>query len=131
MAEAVLRAMDPGLVVDSAGTGAWHLGSPPHEDAVNAGARRRFDLTGQRARRITASDFDAFDLILVMDDSNLRDVEGLRPRGSATPVRRLLDHVPGCGISAVPDPWNTGDFDGALDLIEAGCRGVLRALGRA
>jgi protein-tyrosine phosphatase len=46
-------------------------------------------------------------------------------------VSRLLDHAPDVGVSAVPDPWYTGDFDGALDLIEAGCRGILRAWGRA
>jgi protein-tyrosine phosphatase len=131
MAEAVLRAMDPALVVDSAGTGAWHLGKQPHPDAVRAGARRGYDLAGQRARRFSAADFDAFDLILVMDDANLRDVTDLRPAGSPTPVQRLLDHAPESGVTAVPDPWYTGDFDGALDLIEAGCRGVLRALGRA
>ncbi len=131
MAEAVLCGMAPGWTVDSAGTGAWHLGSPPHADAIRAGARRGHDLTGQRARQITAADFDAFDLILVMDDANLRDVEILRPAASTTPVRRLLDHAPEVGVTAVPDPYYTGDFDRALDLIEAGCRGVLRACGRA
>jgi protein-tyrosine phosphatase len=131
MAEAVLRSMDSGLAVDSAGTGAWHLGDPPHADAIRAGARRGFDLAGQRARRFGAADFDAFEAIFVMDDANLRDVEALRPQGSTTAVSRLLDHARDVGVSAVPDPWYTGDFDGALDLIEAGCRGILRAWGRA
>lgn len=126
MAEAVLRRMAPGWTVDSAGTGAWHLGSPPHGDAIRAGARRGYDLTGQRARRVTAADFDAFDLILVMDDANLCAVEALRPPARKTPVRRLLDHAPEARVTAVPDPYYAGDFDGALDLIEAGCRGVLR-----
>lgn len=130
-AEAVLRAMAPDLTVDSAGTGDWHVGNPPHGPAIRAAARRGYDLAGLRARQITAADFDRFDLILVMDDANLRDVEALRPGASTTPVRKLLDHAPEVGATAVPDPYYTGDFDAALDLIEAGCRGVLRVSGRA
>lgn len=131
MAEAVLRAMDPALEVDSAGTGAWHVGNPPHGDAVRAGARRGFDLSGQRARQVSAADFTGFDMIVAMDSANRRQIEALRPAGSETPVLRLLDILPGAGPRDVPDPYYTGDFDGALDLIEAGCRGLLQRLGRA
>jgi len=130
-AEAVLRAMDPALNVDSAGTGAWHVGKPPHADAIRAGARRGYDLSGQRARQVTAADFAAFDLIVAMDRANRDDTEALRPAGCDTPVLRLLELAPGVAVRDVPDPYYTGDFDGVLDLIEAGCRGLLNRLGRA
>lgn len=130
-AEAVLRSMAPDLVIDSAGTGAWHVGHPPHGPAVRAAARRGHDLSGLRARQVTADDFDRFDMIVTMDRDNLRTVDALRPAGCTTPVLRLLDMVPGAGVSDVPDPYYTGDFDGALDLITAGCRALLRRLDRA
>lgn len=129
-AEAVLRSMAPDLVIDSAGTGAWHLGDPPHGPAVRAAARRGHDLSGLRARQVTAADFHRFDMIVAMDSDNLRAVEALRPAGCDTPVLRLLDMVPGAGQSDVPDPYYTGDFDGALDLITSGCCAFLRRLGR-
>jgi protein-tyrosine phosphatase len=63
-----------------------------------------------------------------MDADNRAAVERLRPRGADTPVVRLLDHVSGAGPADVPDPYYTGDFEATLDLIEAGCRGLLQTL---
>ena len=128
-AEGVMRALAPDWQIDSAGTGGWHAGEPPHPPAIRAAARRGYDLTPLRARQITRADFDRFDRILVMDRANLADVERLRPAGSATPVVRLLDHAPEVGHRDVPDPYYTGEFDLVLDLVEAACRGLLRDLG--
>lgn len=128
-AEAVLRKLSGGAVeVDSAGTGAWHVGDPPHGPAIEAGARRGYDLSPIRARRFVAADFRAFDLILAMDADNLNLIEEMRPAGVQTPVQLLLDHAPGRRGMEVPDPYYTGDFEEALDLIEAGVRGLLHKL---
>lgn len=124
-----MRALAPDWQIDSAGTGGWHAGEPPHPPAIRAAARRGYDLAPLRARQITRADFDRFDRILVMDRANLADVERLRPAGSATPVVRLLDHAPEVGHRDVPDPYYTGEFDLVLDLVEAACRGLLRDLG--
>jgi len=115
--------------VDSAGTSDWHLGSPPYGEMVAAAAARGVDLSALRARRFTAEDFDSFDLIIAMDKQNVRDIERLRPPGNATPVQLLLDHAPGAATREVPDPYYTRDFETALDLIEAGARGLLAATG--
>jgi len=123
-----MRRLAPDLMIDSAGTGRWHVGAPPYGPMIAAGHARGYDLTPLRARQITRLDFARFDRIIVMDAANLADVEALRPEASATPVTRLLDHVAAVGAADVPDPYYTGDFDGALDLIEAGCNGLLRAL---
>ena len=129
-AEAVLRAMDPTLQVDSAGTGDWHIGDPPYGPATEAAARRGYDLSPLRARQVRSDDFNRFDLIIVMDSKNRADMERLRPVGSDTPVRLFLDFSDSHSGQDVPDPYYTRDFDGALDLLETAASGLLRTLGR-
>jgi protein-tyrosine phosphatase len=125
-AEAVLRATAAArglsVTVDSAGTGGWHLGEPPHPPAIAAAAKRGYDLTPLRARRFGPGDFDSFDLILAMDRANLAEIERQRPAGMSTPARLFL---PG---REVPDPYYTGDYGAVLDLIEAGAGSLLDQL---
>lgn len=135
-AEAVLRRMAEevglDLAIDSCGTGDWHTGEPPDRRAIAAAARRGYDLTPLRARQLTPEDFTRFDLILAMDRSNLRGAEARRPDGAGAQVELFLSLIdengPGAKSMDVPDPWYTGDFDGTLDLIEAGCRALIRRL---
>lgn len=134
-AEGVLRAMaqDAGLdlEIDSAGTGNWHLGDPPYGPAIAAARTRGYDLSQLRARQITGDDFRRYDLILAMDTENLAATEALRPAGIETRVRLLLDYAGtgfDPGLQAVPDPYFTDDFDGALDLIEIATRGLIADL---
>lgn len=112
-AEAVLRAHLPGLRIDSAGTGDWHVGKPPYPPAQEAAIARGYDLSAQRARQVRKRDFEEFDLILAMDLENLTDLLEIAP----DTARIELFRAP-TGGGAVPDPYFTGDFDGALDLIE-------------
>jgi protein-tyrosine phosphatase len=122
-AEAVLRVHLPGLRIDSAGTGDWHVGDAPYGPAITAAAARGYDLSGLRARQVTPADFDRFDLVLAMDEANLADLRALaeQRRGGAKPGNLHLFRAHSGG-GAVPDPYYTRDFDGALDLIEAGAR---------
>lgn len=133
-AEAVFRvragAAGIAAAADSAGTAGWHAGKPPHGPMIAAAARRGIDMAGLRARQVRAADFDRFDLILAMDRGNLADLRGLAPAGSRAALRLFLDGVPGLGGRDVPDPWFTGDFDGALDLIERGVAALLAAARR-
>lgn len=129
-AEAVLRDTGKGRIeVDSAGTGDWHIGKPPYGPAITAAASRGFDLKALRARQFTGRDFEAFDVILAMDRQNLADIEALRPVGSHTPVHLMMDFAPDQDIREVPDPYFTGDFEEALDLIEHAARGVVNHFG--
>jgi protein-tyrosine phosphatase len=127
-AEGVLRHHAPTLAIDSAGTGGWHVGSPPHGPMQAAARARGYDLSDLRARQFRTDDFDAFDLILAMDADNLRQIEAMRPAGNATPVELFMRYAPGAGFDHVPDPYYTGDFDGALDLIEQAASGLRAAL---
>lgn len=127
-AEAVMRSLisDEGLdgeiEVDSAGTGDWHVGSPPDRRSTEAAARRGVVLAGA-ARQVRQADFDDFDLILAMDSQNLRDLQAIAPAGSAGKVRMLAD-------IDVPDPYYGGadGFDTVLDILEKSCRVLLDEL---
>jgi protein-tyrosine phosphatase len=118
-AEAVLRHHLPGALIDSAGTGGWHVGAPPHGPAIAAAKARGYDLSDQRARQVAPADFERFDLILAMDAANLHDIGALRPSGAQARLAMFLEPV---GGGDVPDPYYSGDFEGALDLIEGAAR---------
>lgn len=107
------------VVIDSAGTGDWHIGSAPDNRAVRAAQSRGYDLSDLRARQFSPADFTDYDLIFAMDRANLRAIEAQRPNGNTTPVALFLDLI-GQHDSDVPDPYLDGAFDHVLDLIEQG-----------
>lgn len=119
-AEVVLRGRLPGVEIDSAGTGDWHVGNPPHGPAVAAARARGHDLTSLRARQVTEEDFHRFDLILAMDRSNLADLRRLSATAGGT--ARLALFLEPTGGGDVPDPYYSDDYDGALDLIETAAK---------
>jgi protein-tyrosine phosphatase len=116
------------IEVDSAGTGAWHVGSPPDERASATATARGLTLAGL-ARRVQPSDFEEFDLILAMDGSNLRDLRALAPDAEArAKVRLLREFDPDAsGDLDVPDPYygGPGGFEDVFDLVTAACEGLL------
>ncbi len=114
------RGLSSRIRVDSAGTHAYHIGEPPDPRSCRAAARRGYDLTRQRARRVDVSDFHRFDYILAMDRQNLEALERIRPRDATAKVQRLLDYST-LGIAEdVPDPYYGGahGFEQVLDLVE-------------
>ncbi|WP_234417150.1 low molecular weight protein-tyrosine-phosphatase [Loktanella sp. Alg231-35] len=113
-----MRGLAPDLMLDSAGTGGWHVGDPPYGPMQAAARARGIDLSDLRARQFTAADFAAFDLIVAMDRQNFADIERLRPAGNDTAVRLMAE-------MDVPDPYYTSDFDGALDMIEDAAKRLL------
>ncbi|MEO0916968.1 MAG: low molecular weight protein-tyrosine-phosphatase, partial [Pseudomonadota bacterium] len=116
------------IEVESAGTAGWHIGKPPYGPAIAAAAVRGYDMSALRAQQFLADDFEKYDLILAMDDQNLRDIEALRPSGNCTKVKLFLDFAPETGRTEIPDPYYTRDFDEALDLIEAAAQGLVKSL---
>ena len=118
------------ITVDSARTHDYHVGRPPDERAQQHAARRGVDLSAQRARQLTARDFDAFDLVLVMDDANEQAARALCPPAQRHRLRRLTDFCTRHRASEVPDPYYGGaaGFEAVLDLVEDACDGVLAAL---
>lgn len=115
------------LTIDSAGTGAWHVGEPPDKRMQTAALAAGYDLSPLRARQFTAQDFTRFDLIIGMDHSNIAAIEALRPTGNTTPVRLMLSY--GASDRAeVPDPYYEGGFDYVVSLVENAVEGLLNQL---
>ena len=117
-AEAVFRARAAGtdIIIDSAGTGAWHVGNGPDPRSRAEGERRGYSFAGQAARKVEIRDFYDFDFILAMDASNLSDLKSMRPKDS----KAMLSLFRPDG-SDVPDPYYGGPdgFTHVVDLIEA------------
>jgi protein-tyrosine phosphatase len=119
-AEAVLRAklkaagLGEHVVVDSAGTGSWHIGNAPDPRSQRHAATRGYDLSALRGRQVTELDFHRFDFILAMDKDNLADLQRLAPDGAHRAELRLFSSV------EVPDPYTGGapGFEQVLDLVE-------------
>lgn len=120
LAEGIFRAVaaERGLShlfrLDSAGTGGWHIGSAPDPRSVAIAARHGVDITGQCARKVTADDFRAFDLMLGMDSTNVEELRRMAPEVARQRVHLFLDYA-GLGPRDVPDPYFGGP-DGFADV---------------
>lgn len=137
-AEGVLRhkLREAGLAdhieVASAGTGDWHVGKAPDKRSQAAAKLRGYDLSAQRAQQVTRADFAAYDLILAMDNSNLRHLKALQPAKGKAELDLFLRRYQS-ELDEVPDPYYDGDqgFEQVLDLIErASDRLVIELKGR-
>ena len=120
--------IEPKLTIDSAGTGAWHVGELPDSRSRAAASRRGYDLS-HRARKLVAADFDKFDLILAMDRDNYDNIQRLaRGRTQLPMIRMLRSFDASAPVDAeVPDPYSGEDdgFEEVLDICERACRGLL------
>jgi len=119
------------IELDSAGTGAWHRGEPADERAAAEAASRGIVLTS-RARQVHVGDFEYFDLLVAMDQSNLADLIDLAPNAEAARrVRLLRSFAPDAGdypgALDVPDPYYGGPngFADVFDIIDTACTGLL------
>ena len=115
------------VVVDSAGTHAWHEGEPPDPRSVRHARQRGYDIAGQRARPVLDADFERFDLILAMDSDNLGLLQERCPTQHQGKLGRLAVHGRRHAGTSVPDPYSGGavGFERVLDLIEDACDGLV------
>jgi protein-tyrosine phosphatase len=138
MAHVVLAAKLPGSLldgrvdVDSSGTGDWHIGDPMDPRAAATLAAAGYDPSLHRAQQFDDTWHDAYDVIVVMDSSNRRNVlAGARDDASRARVRMLREFDPEAdGDLDVPDPWHGGQpgFDDVLAMIERSTDGLVDAL---
>lgn len=127
-AEGVLRhklreaGLEGRIEVDSAGTGDWHVGKAPDLRTRQAALQRGYDLSALRGRQVEAADFQLFDLILAMDNSNLGHLQQLRPGNGSAELDLLLRRYQ-LALDEVPDPYYGGaeGFEQVLDLLEQAC----------
>ncbi|MFC5467606.1 low molecular weight protein-tyrosine-phosphatase [Cohnella suwonensis] len=134
MAEAVMKdlvrreGLENEISVDSAGTGDWHIGKPPHEGTRALLDRHSISYEGMKARQFAANDGGQFDLIVAMDTKNERDIRAILGAGRGTEVIRFLSVLPEAGMDDVPDPYYTGNFDEVYALVKKGCERLLDAI---
>jgi protein-tyrosine phosphatase len=114
--------------IDSAGTGAWHVGESPDERATASARRRGIDISMQSARKVRLEDFDEFDLLLAMDHENHMHLMHMAPDEHRHKVRLFLEFAPDQPEREVPDPYYGGGqgFEHVLNLVEAASRGLMK-----
>lgn len=119
------------IFIDSAGTHAYHVGSPPDRRAAAAAERRGILLGDLRARRVNEEDFERFDYIIAMDLDNVEHLKDEFAPKHHSKVRLFMEFSSG-KEREVPDPYYGGasGFERVLDLVEEASRGLLETLSR-
>jgi len=126
LAEGILKSkVDTSKVfVDSAGTGGWHVGDQPDQRSIAVANKNGIDITNQRGRKFSTYDFEQFDYIFVMDNSNYRDVLKLaNSEEERQKVQLILDEIfPGENVD-VPDPYYGGanGFEQVFKMLDEAC----------
>jgi protein-tyrosine phosphatase len=120
------------FAVDSAGTGAWHVGERADRRMRDAGRRRGMDVTSV-ARQVAREDFDRFDHIFAMDAANLHELRRLSPAEHHGKIKLYRDLDPEGSGEDVPDPYygDAADFDDVLEIVTRTGREWLRELSDA
>ena len=135
-AEGVLRAIarDRGLGakvrIASAGTHDYHVGEPPDPRTIKHASQRGYDLSAQRARQVTRTDFRNFGYILAMDHGHLRQLRAMAPSDASAQLALFLDASNSWKGDDVPDPYYGGPdgFEQVLDMVEDAARGWIERL---
>jgi len=114
------------LIIDSAGTHGYHIGKSPDKRSQAAGVERGYSFKGLKCRRVDESDFEKFDYILAMDESNLSNLHGMSPSQHQNKVHLFLAFAEN-EDKEVPDPYYGGKkgFELVLDLIEEASDGLI------
>ena len=119
------------FIVDSAGTGNWHIGKQPDARAIAVGRLNGLDIASQRGRQFTAKDFDDFDYIFVMDNSNHKDVMALAKTDVQRSKVNLILHAlfPNENVD-VPDPYfgMKNGFETVYALLDDTCKTIAKSL---
>ncbi|MDX8361561.1 low molecular weight protein-tyrosine-phosphatase [Cytobacillus sp. IB215316] len=134
MAEAVFReivnnqGLGDKITIDSAGTGNWHIGKPPHEGTQGILTGKGIPFEGMKARQVVENDLENFDYIIGMDSENIGNLHKMAGYNKTGFIGRLLDLVPESDIDDVPDPYFTGNFEEVYDLVVKGCENLLQMI---
>jgi protein-tyrosine phosphatase len=127
LAEGILRTkLTTDFYIDSAGTGGWHAGQSPDVRSIETARNYGIDISHQKARKFSVSDFDTFDHIFVMDQSNYKDVLQLAPDAvSKSKVALILGPS-----KEVPDPYYGGQdgFEKVYHLLDQACEEIAKNL---
>lgn len=132
MAEAIFRdlvnkeGLTEQIQVDSAGTGHWHIGEPPHQGTREILDNKKISYDGMKARQVKQGDWERFDYMIAMDDQNIKDLHRIQKQTDDIEIVKLLDFVKDSPVHNVPDPYFTGDFNETYALVSQGCKNILQ-----
>lgn len=126
LAEGILKSKLPvnTFLIDSAGTANYHVGNPPDLRSIAVGKKYGIDISNLKGRQFSVNDFDAFDLIYVMDDSNYRNVISMaRSEQDKSKVKFILNEIYPNQNFDVPDPYYGGDhgFEDVFKMLDEAC----------
>src|SRR5258708_23025406 len=121
------------FTIDSAGTYDGHVGKPASPFAIEAARRRGYDIADHKARLLTNEDLERFEHPMAMDRTHLAAMRWMAPRKLQDRPQMLMRSAPDVGVTDIPDPYGgpASGYEPALDLIEAGCKGLLARLAAA
>ena len=134
MAEGALRsaAHRTGLdvIVDSAGTAAYHIGEPPDPRAIATAQANGVDISQFRGRQLAEADFHNFTHIFALDTANMAGIKARAPRHGTAKLAHLLDALPGAKGQPVADPYygDDADFEECWQIISEACDAVIERL---
>ncbi len=114
--------------IDSAGTGAWHIGQPADKRMQKHAIKRNYNLTSISRQFDPETDFDRFELIIAMDDENVATLKSFaRNSDELNKIHKITDYSREWNYTEIPDPYYGGEegFELVLDLLEDSCRGLL------
>jgi len=116
-----------GFEFDSAGTHGYHIGQAPDARAVATALNFGVDISHLRARKVGATDFHQYDLIIAMDNNNYQDLQRIRPAGSMASLQMMMQYHPDARPEEVPDPYYGGmdGFTCMCELLKAATMGLL------
>ena len=133
LAEGILKSKLPKdkFTVDSAGTGSWHIGRAPDERSIGVAKKNKLDISKQKGRQFTTTDFDTFDYIYVMDNSNYEDVISLCKNSEhKEKVQLILNELFPDENVDVPDPYYglANGFDAVYKMLDEACDIIAKKL---
>lgn len=128
LAHGILQSKLPdSFIVDSAGTGNYHIGSPPDSRSISVAKKHGINISTQKCRQFKVSDFDRFDIIYVMDSSNYNNVVNLaRDSKDVSKVKLILEEIKTDISSEVPDPYygDITDFEYVFNVLNEACEQI-------
>lgn len=133
LAEGILKSKidSNNVYVDSAGTGHWHIGNKPDMRSIEVAKKHQLDITDQRGRQFSKQDFDDFDYIFVMDNSNKKDVLSIaRNDSDKEKIHLILNEIFPNENMDVPDPYYGGSegFQNVYRMLDLSCDSIANRL---
>jgi protein-tyrosine phosphatase len=133
LAEGILKSKLPEstFLIDSAGTANYHVGNSPDPRSITVGKKYGIDISNLKGRQFSVNDFDSFDLIYVMDESNYRNVISIaRSEHDKSKVKFILNEIYPNQNYDVPDPYYGGDhgFENVYKMLDEACTIIANSL---